>query len=48
MKNINTREIYESPEMELVVFEAEDVITTSSIISGSGSADDNSTDIIVW
>ena len=42
------KELYVTPQIEEVLFEAEDVITTSSIISGSGSADDNSTDIIVW
>lgn len=31
----NIKEIYESPEMEIVLFDAEDVITTSGPDSGS-------------
>jgi len=39
---MNIREIYESPEMELVEFEAEDIITTSIV------EDEDETGILPW
>ena len=37
---------YESPELEIIVFSTEDVITTSLI--SNGEADDNNTESTPW
>ena len=41
----NIREIYESPEMELVLFDADDIITTSII---DVTPDEDETPINPW
>lgn len=37
------KEVYQSPEMEMIAFETEDIIRTSGF-----DPDDNETDIIPW
>ncbi len=38
-KEVNTMERYEVPEMEIVLFDTEDVITTSGILIEDGDED---------
>ena len=41
-ENMNEKMIYESPELEVVTFDSEDIITTSPVPG------DNETDGVVW
>ncbi len=42
------KETYTAPEMEVVEFESEDIITTSNISSGGGSAPDFGNGGVWW